>query len=174
MDNIVVRFEIASGHFDMLLDLQSAPITAGYFRDLVAGGALDNTSLFRIVTKANAEHRADCPIEVIQGGRKDTDDHAIPPVEHEPTTVTGLKHDQWTVSAARFDPGETYGSFFICMRDEPALDFGGERHMDGLGFAAFGKIIAGFELLEQIHQAYEPQEYLDHEIVISRAYFLET
>ena len=154
------RFDTDLGVFDVVLDVQRAPVTAGYFQALIAKGALNGTSFFRIVARDNAEIRSDHPIEVVQGGLRDTDPQPLEPIIHEPTSVTGILHRQWTLSTARFAPGETYGSFFICMRNEPALDEGGLRHPDGLGFAAFGHVTAGTATVEAIFQRRGDQEML--------------
>ena len=154
------KFETELGDFTIQLAMDEAPITAAYFRDIIKSGAFVGSSIFRIVGGDNAAIRADNPIEVVQGGLKDTDDQPVDPVCHEQTSETGHSQKQWSVSAARFGPGETYGSYFICMRDEPALDFGGKRHPDGQGFAVFGKVISGFEVVQAIFEKRESEEFL--------------
>lgn len=168
----LARFETEFGDFDIELALERAPITATYFRDLISGGALSGSTIFRIVSAANGSLRADHPIEVVQGGLKDTDAQPIAPIAHEPTSDTGLLHKQWAVSTARFDPGQTYGSFFICMRDEPSLDFGGGRHPDGLGFAVFGSVVKGFDVVEALFSRAEPEEFLKNQIPIKSCYLV--
>ena len=159
------------GCIEIDLALDAAPITAGYFRDLISKKAFDNTTFFRIVSAENASLRAENPIEVVQGGLRETDLQPEPPIVHEPTSVTGLTHKKWTLSTARNGPGDTYGSFFICMRDEPALDFGGRRHPDGLGFAAFGSVSGGFEAVQAVFDRKEREEYLKKQISISSCKF---
>jgi peptidyl-prolyl cis-trans isomerase A (cyclophilin A) len=156
------------GQIDLQLALEDAPVTAGYFQELIQAGALDGSSFFRIVGEDNASMRSDNPIVVVQGGLTEKDPQPIAPVRHEPTSETGLKHKKWTLSAARFGPGETYASFFICMRDEPSLDAGGARHPDGLGFAAFGQVTGGFDVVSAIFERREKTEYLKRPITISR------
>ena len=68
---------------------------------------------------------------------------------------------------ARFAPGTADGSFFFCINDQPELDFGGKRYDDGLGFAAFGQLISGREVLTQIYQCAEAQEYLTNPVAIT-------
>lgn len=163
---MLARFNTDCGEFDVRLALEAAPVTAGYFRELIEKGALDQTSFFRIVSEKNASLRAENPIEVIQGGLRETAPQTVKPAEHEPTSKTGLLHKKWSLSTARFGPGETYGSFFICMRDEPGLDHGGSRHPDGLGFAAFGEVVNGFEVVTAIFQKAEVEEYLQKQVGI--------
>lgn len=140
--------------FTVAVDVERAPISSHYFLQDVDSGLLEGSSLFRIVTST---------IEVMQMGLCERDSSIRPTIEHEPTGQTGLRHLQGTVSLARFAPGAVYHSFFVCMRDEPALDQGGARNPDGLGFAAFGRVIAGFEDLRRLFVEYARgggEEYL--------------
>lgn len=165
MDTLVIASH--PGEFSILLHGDKAPSTCEYFADLVARGAFDNSSVFRIVAENNHQPDEPYPIHVVQIGptqKFSSDKHLI---SHEGTNITGLKHRKWTASAARFDLGELYGSFFICMRDEPELDFGGGRQPDGQGFAAFGEVIEGFEAVEQLYQRAGPDEILSKPIPIS-------
>lgn len=164
--NSEMLFATALGQFRLKLDMENAPVTGDYFRQLAIKGLLDNTSIFRIVNRENNTYNPACPIHVIQGGLPEKSHDLLLQIAHESTRVTGLTHKKWTISAARLGVGETYGSFFITMQDEPSLDYGGQRHPDGQGFAAFGEVISGFTVLEQIFQRAEPQEYLRHKIPI--------
>ncbi|WP_262696183.1 peptidylprolyl isomerase [Kordiimonas aquimaris] len=157
------------GQFRIKLNEGRAPATVNYFKKLVGEGMLDNTSIFRIVNNQNNSYNPDCPINVVQGGLRENGREFLPFLKHESTLQTGITHTKWTVSAARMGVGEVYGSFFIMMRDEPALDFGGGRHPDGQGFAAFGEVCAGFTILDEIFQRAESEEYLRQEIPIISA-----
>lgn len=157
------------GQYQIELDASRAPVTANYFKQLACEGKFDNTSIFRIVNTENNSFNLDCPIHVVQGGGRENDRKLPHRIVHETTLMTGLAHKKWTVSAARMGPGEVYGSFFITMRDEPSLDFGGERHPDGQGFAAFGEVSSGHAVLEDIFLKAESEEYLLHSIPIIRA-----
>jgi peptidyl-prolyl cis-trans isomerase A (cyclophilin A) len=88
------------------------------------------------------------------------------PVPHEGTDATGLKHLKGTVSAARIDLNHLFGSFFVCLRDEPVLDQGEARHPDRQGFAAFGQLLSGYEVIERIMEHAEAGDFLDQEIPI--------
>lgn len=159
-------FSSELGEFSILLHYDRAPVTCQYFCDLVRNGGLSGSGVFRIVSERNQQPDDPCPIRVVQIGPVHNifgDRHFI---THEGTNLSGLSHRKWTVSAARFGPGEVYGSFFICMRDEPELDFGGRRQPDGQGFAAFGQVIEGFNTLEQIYRRGECDEMLTNEIPI--------
>ena len=159
-------FSSQYGEFSILLHYDRAPVTCQYFCDLVRNGGLSESSVFRIVSDRNQQREDSCPIHVVQIGPSHNifgDRHFI---THEGTNLSGLSHRKWTVSAARFESGEVYGSFFICMHDEPELDFGGCRQPDGQGFAAFGQVIEGFKTVEQIYQRGECDEMLTNEIPI--------
>jgi peptidyl-prolyl cis-trans isomerase A (cyclophilin A) len=106
--------------------------------------------MFRIVNLHNQAPELAAKIEVIQMGWRETDTGIPASIRHETTGVTGLRHTRGAVSLARFAPGAVYHSLFVCMRDEPALDEGGARHPDGLGFAAFGFAADGFEHLVRL------------------------
>lgn len=164
-----VRLQTALGDITAEVFEDRAPASAGYFLADVRGGLFDGSSFFRIVTLANQEAEEGRRIEVIQGGLKHPSTDLPAVIPHETTAMTGLKHLKGTVSLARFAPGAVYHSFFICLRDEPCLDFGGARHPDGQGFAAFGRVVEGFEVVEHIFAQAEPEEYLKRTIAIERA-----
>lgn len=161
--------ELPSGEIGIELYADAAPKTCTYFSDLAKLGALDGSAFYRIVHPDNASFRTDNPIEVVQGGLTSDAVQPLPPVPHEPTSETGLSHLQWTVSTAREAPGATYGSFFICLRDEPQLNFGGARHPDGQGFAVFGLVVDGRETVLELVEQRESQEFLASPIPITRA-----
>lgn len=148
------------GIFEIRLHDDRAPATCAYFAYLARSGYLDASSIFRIVAPAN--HRPDdpCPINVVQMGPLQAAHGTRHRIRHENTRITGLSHRKWTVSAARFDRQQLYGSFFVCMRDEPSLDFGGARQPDGQGFAAFGEVVSGFDTLDAVFRKAESNEYL--------------
>lgn len=157
------------GQYQIQLDAARAPVTAHYFEQLAREGKFDNTFIFRIVNSENNSHNPNYPIHVVQGGGRESDPNLSCSIVHESTLMTGITHKKWTVSAARMEAGEVYGSFFIAMRDEPSLDYGGERHSDGQGFAAFGEVSSGYSVLEKIFLRAESDEYLANPIPIVRA-----
>ena len=166
---IPVQLTTELGEIRIEADEDRAPASAGYFLADVRSGLYDGSSFFRIVTLTNQRlvERAR-KIAVIQGGLKHTREDLPAVIPHETTAATGLRHLKGTVSLARFAPGAVYHSFFICLRDEPALDFGGARNPDGQGFAAFGRVAQGFDVVERIFAQAEVQEHLSKEIGIAR------
>src|SRR5262245_12792674 len=166
----MVRVEVATelGQFQLDIQEDRAPASARYFLADVREGRYDGSSFFRIVTLANQQTEPGRRIEVIQGGLRHTREDMPAVIPHETTAMTGLRHLKGTVSLARFAPGAVYHSFFICLRDEPALDFGGARHPDGQGFAAFGHVADGFDVVERIFERAEVEEYLKNAVRIER------
>ena len=118
-------------------------------------------------------------IEVVQGGLTDPS-KALPPIPHETTGQTGIRHLDGTLSLARTDPGSASGgAFFVTVGDQPSLDFGGARNADGLGFAAFGRVTSGMDVVHGIHQeeataptdnAYLRGQLLKRPVTIRKAY----
>ncbi len=168
----LVRIETELGDIEIAVLADRSPASAGYFLADVRSGRFDGSSFFRIVTLANQDAEAGRRIEVIQGGLKHPSTDLPPVIPHETTAMTGLKHRKGTVSLARFAPGAVYHSFFICLRDEPCLDFGGARHPDGQGFAAFGQVVAGFDVVEKIFARGEVEDYVKDAVRIARAVVL--
>jgi peptidyl-prolyl cis-trans isomerase A (cyclophilin A) len=167
--NVRVRFETALGAFEVEIDAARAPITAANFLKHVDGGLYDGGRVHR---SARLETQATRPvkIEVIQAGinparRSD----ALPPIPLERTSVTGILHKDGTISMARSGPDTATSDFFICIGDQPSLDFGGARNPDGQGFAAFGRVVAGMEVVRAIHKAPAEGENLTPPITITRA-----
>jgi len=68
----------------------------------------------------------------------------------ERTSLTGLSHVDGALSMARGAPDSARSSFFICIGDQPSLDFGGNRNLDGQGFAVFGRVTVGMEVVRRI------------------------
>jgi len=164
MQKLVFATEFGKVVIDLFTD--RAPETCQYFVKLAQAGAFESASVLRIVTKNGLQPSDACPISVVQIAPSQRFDGPRHEVIHENTRQTGLLHKKWAVSAARFDLGELYGSFFICLADEPELDFGGKRQPDGQGFAAFGQVTEGFDTIEKIFSRAEPSELLKHSIPI--------
>ncbi len=154
------------GEIELELDAGRAPLTAANFLKYVDGKYFDGGSFLRNLTPKN-QHAAKTPIEIIQAVVA-ADEDAFPAIALEKTSLTGLKHLDGTVSMARREYGCATSSFFICVGDQPALDFGGSRHPDGQGFAAFGKVIRGMDIVRKIHTSRTQGEQLTPPIRILR------
>ncbi|MBP6506814.1 MAG: peptidylprolyl isomerase [Opitutaceae bacterium] len=141
------------GEIEIALDAAHAPASTANFLHYVAGGFYDGGIFHRTVTPDNQPANK-IKIEVIQGGinpcRAKEDG---PTIALERTNLTGLKHIDGTISMARDGPDTATSDFFICIGQQPELDFGGHRNPDGQGFAAFGQVVRGMEIVRAIQQA---------------------
>jgi peptidyl-prolyl cis-trans isomerase A (cyclophilin A) len=130
-----------------------APVTASNFLKYVDRGFYDGGQFHRTV-KLDNQPSNKILIEVVQAGiNPATKEGGFPPVPLERTSVTGLRHKDGTISMARGGPDTATSDFFICINDQPSLDFGGARNPDGQGFAAFGRVLRGMEVVRKIQAA---------------------
>ncbi|EPR67387.1 peptidylprolyl isomerase [Cyclobacterium qasimii] len=162
----IEKYLIATTLGDIEVELypEKAPVTVQNFRAYVASGAYQNSSFFRVCTPENESDR-EIQIEVIQGGNV-SDSLLLPPIHIETTKETGLKHKDGTLSMARLEPNSAQSSFFICINDQPELDFQGKRNPDGFGFAAFGQVTRGMDIVKKIQLEKDEDQYLIDPIVI--------
>lgn len=162
----IVQIVTELGEIDVEIFMKEAPETASNFLKLIDKGVYEETSFYRVVRMDN---QPDSPvkIEVIQGGLKVDSliDH-YDPIIHETTEVTGITHLNGVISMARMEPGTASTEIFICVGDQPELDFGGKRNSDGHGFAAFGKVVRGMDLVRKIQSGDDDGQMLIKEIVI--------
>lgn len=168
--SVVIQTEL--GAFTVSVETENAPITAANFLAYVDGGYIDNSTAYRIVTMANQPADTIHKIEVVQWGPQASEaaPSAFPPIPHETTDQTGLRHKHMTISMARFDPGTASSEFFICIGDQPQLDFGGMRNPDGQGFAAFGTVTAGQDVVLKIFATAATTEYPENPVKFQRCY----
>lgn len=144
-----VRLVTELGDIVVLARVDRAPLSAGDFLRYVDRGLYEAATFYRTVRADN--DRGEPPIEAIQGGLTDPA-KLLERVPHESTRTTGLRHLNGTLSLARTALGSACaGAFFICIGAQPALDFGGMRNPDGQGFAAFGRVVDGMDLVREIH-----------------------
>jgi len=141
-----------------------APVTVANFMRYVHKKLYDSSSFFRVCTPANESSRT-VKIEVIQGGNV-PENKSLDSIKMETTLQTGLLHKNGTLSMARGGPNSAQSEFFICINDQPALDYGGKRNPDGQGFAAFGKVIKGMDVVEKIQAQKDKDQYLVKPVII--------
>ncbi|MBL0169772.1 MAG: peptidylprolyl isomerase [Gemmatimonadaceae bacterium] len=154
------------GDISVSLDSAHAPVTVTNFLRYVDRGAFTDGRFHRTVTREN-QPRDTVRIEVIQGSARTTrPDSSFPAVVLERTSVTGLRHLDGTISMARGGPNSATSSFFITIGTQPSLDEGGHRNLDGQGFAAFGRVTAGMELVRAIQQSPHTEQNLTPPIAI--------
>jgi len=141
------------GEIELELDAERAPATTANFLRHVAAGHYDGGRFHRTV-KLDNQPGKDVLIEVVQAGvAPGKEQSGFPPIALERTRLTGLSHKDGCVSMARAAPDTATSDVFICIGDQPSLDFGGRRNPDGQGFAAFGHVFRGMDVVRKIQRA---------------------
>ncbi|HQZ38151.1 MAG TPA: peptidylprolyl isomerase [Vicinamibacterales bacterium] len=151
-ETVTVVIETTAGTIEVALDPGRAPGTVANFLHYVDEGLYDGGRFHRAVRQDN-QVRRDVTIEVIQGGRDPAQAKTRPgfgAIRLERTSVTGLRHVDGAISMARSTADSASSDFFICIGDQPSLDFGGARNEDGQGFAAFGRVVRGIDVVGAI------------------------
>ncbi len=139
---------------------KQAPISVTNFLKYINENRYEDFYFYRTVNLQN-QPNDDIKIEVIQGGLGlDKHPMSLDPIKHENTNITGLKHINGSISMARIEPGSADSEIFICINNQPELDFGGRRNSDGQGFATFGKVTHGFEVIKKIHNQKNKRQIL--------------
>jgi len=154
-----VVIETGLGKIEVELDAKHAPGTVANFLRYVDGQHYDGGRFHRTVTlHPDNQPNNTVKIEVIQAGPRVDESVApadrkeiFPPIPLERTNTTGILHKDGVISMARSGPNTATGDFFICVGDQPDLDFGGKRNPDGQGFAAFGHVVKGMDVVKKIH-----------------------
>lgn len=144
---VPVALKTALGSVELVIEAAKAPISAKQFLAYVDRKSFDGGLFHRAVHKDR--DTAPVKIDVLQAAVDRT--RRLGPIPHEPTTLTGLTHLNGTISVARREVGTgNAGDFFVCIGDQPSLDYGGARNPDGQGFAAFGRVVRGMDVIERI------------------------
>jgi peptidyl-prolyl cis-trans isomerase A (cyclophilin A) len=148
-----VRVQTELGDIVVEVDQAKAPITAANFLRYVDAGHYDGGMWHRTV-KMDNQPESTVKIEVIQAGvNPDRAKEGFPPIALERTNKTGILHSDGVISMARGAPDSATSGWFICINDQPSLDFGGARNPDGQGFAAFGRVVSGMDVVRKIQAA---------------------
>src|SRR5258708_19200998 len=148
-----VVIETDLGAIEVEFDAKAAPKTVANFLKYVDGKFYDGGRFHRTVKPDNQPDNK-VKIEVVQAGiNPDRVKDEFPAIKLERTNDTKLSHKDGTISMARDGPDTATSDFFICIGDQPELDFGGKRNPDGQGFAAFGKVVKGMEVVKKIQAA---------------------
>lgn len=171
---VTVVVETSIGVIEVAVDPVHAPITTANFLRYVDARMYDSGRFHRAVRKDN-QARKDVLIEVIQGGRspeKAKAERGFGAIPLERTSVTTLTHVDGAISMARGNTADSASSdFFLCVGPQPALDFGGARAGDGQGFAAFGRVTSGMDVVRRIQASRtNDREQLLEPIAIVRVY----
>lgn len=137
----------AEGPITVELYPDKAPISVANFLRYVDAKRYDGASFYRASRPAGA---TSADYGLLQGGVRDDAAKMFPPIKHEPTTQTSLSHTDGTISFGRFAPGTATSDFFICVGDQSYLDANPKASGDNLGFAAFGRVVEGMEVVKKI------------------------
>ena len=166
---IPIVIETSAGRIEAELDSAHAPVTVTNFLRYMDAHLLDDGAFFRAVTMAD-QPESPVKIEVIQSRASAAQAHKeFPPIPLERTNVTGLKHHDGTLSMARGGPNTATNQFFVTIGEQPELDFGGKRNPDGQGFAAFGQVTKGMDVVRKIQSgAVNEQQQLAVPVTIIR------
>lgn len=165
---VSIVIETPLGDIAVELNPEAAPTTVANFLKHLDAGSYDGGVFHRTVTLQNQPDN-DVKIEVIQGGfSADYPPADGDPIPLERTSVTGLHHGDGAISMARLAPDSATSNFFICIGDQPELDFGGRRNLDGQGFAAFGHVTTGMDIVRAIQTSPHEAQRLTPPISITR------
>jgi peptidyl-prolyl cis-trans isomerase A (cyclophilin A) len=140
-----VRVKTPRGDIVLELAAAKAPITCANFLRYVRTRRFDGSSFYRVVRTPGAPTTG-----LVQGGLQNDPAKLLAPIRHESTAITGLKHLDGVISMARNAPGTATADFFICVGDTPSLDADPAAPGDNQGFAAFGRVIEGMEVVRTI------------------------
>ncbi|HUS03461.1 MAG TPA: peptidylprolyl isomerase [Chitinophagaceae bacterium] len=163
-----ILIETRFGDIEVELYPDKAPKSVAAFLSYVDSGYYTNSSFYRVLKEEN-QPSGSFKSQLIQGGIWQTDykkGSSLPGIPHEPTNQSGILHTNGTISLARTTPGTASSEFFICIEDQPAYDYGGLANADKQGFAAFGRVIKGMDIVRKIHQQPDYEESFDPPIEI--------
>ena len=142
-----VRVSMTTSEGPILLEIETerAPVTAANFLRYVDGKRWDATNFYRASKAPGAPE-----IGLVQGGVRYDPRKVLPPIRHEPTTQTGLSHTDGTISMGRNTPGTAAGDFFIIVGDMPYMNADPSQPGDNAGYAAFGHVVEGMDVVKRI------------------------
>lgn len=144
-----VLVETDLGSFIVRVETKRAPLTGADFLRNVDERRFDGGRFYRVMRPDNDP---DTPkLSLVQGGVAILDNTLFPPLAHETTKQTGVRHLNGTLSVARevIGTGRT-AQFFITIGAQPSLDYGGPKRADGQGFAAFARVVRGMDVVRRI------------------------
>ncbi len=163
-----VLIETEAGDIEAEIYTDKAPLTGGAFLRYVDSGYYRHCNFYRILNDVNQPSNAP-KSELIQGGLWKSDYQkasTLPGIPHESTQQTGILHTNGTLSMARVEPGTAGAEFFICVGDQKGFDFGGENNPDGLGYAAFGRVVKGMNVVNTIYNRRENDQAFTPPVLI--------
>ncbi len=166
--NPKVEIETKFGTIVVELYPAQAPLTVAAFLRYVDSGYYKKSAFYRVLTEENQSSES-FKSELIQGGIWESNNKfaiSLPGTPHESTEKSAILHKDGVISMARTDTGTANTEFFICVGDQHGLDYGGKRNPDGQGFASFGKVVRGQDIVRRIHKQPELNESFDPLVTI--------
>jgi peptidyl-prolyl cis-trans isomerase A (cyclophilin A) len=163
-----IEIQTSKGDIEVELYPDQAPKTVAAFLSYVNRGFYKNSSFYRVLNDANQPSNAP-KAELIQGGLFKSNPRVhdtLPGIPHETTQQTRIQHKSGVISLARLAPGTATSEFFICLGDQPGFDYGGENNPDKQGYAAFGKVVKGMDVVNKIYNQREDDQAFDPPVPI--------
>lgn len=163
-----IEIQTQLGDIEVELYPDQAPKTVKAFLSYVDAGYYKNSSFYRVLNNDNQPSNAP-KAELIQGGiykSKPSVHDTLSGIPHETTQQTHILHKNGTISLARLTPGTASSEFFICLGDQPGFDYGGENNPDKQGYAAFGKVVKGMDVVQKIYNQPEDEQSFDPPVAI--------
>ena len=145
--NPQVKLQTAQGEIVLELMVDKAPITAGNFLKYVDRGLFNGATFYRASRPAGYTAS---DYGVVQGGLQNNPKKLLAPIAHEPTTKTGILHTNGVISMGRRAPGTATADWFICLGEQTYLDADPKDPKANPGFAAFGRVVSGLEVVQKI------------------------
>lgn len=165
-----IEIETDKGDIEIELYPLQAPKTVAAFLSYIDAGYYNDASFYRVLNQDNQASNAE-KSELIQGGiwrTKNREALKIPGIPHETTQQTKILHTEGVLSLARREPGTGTTEFFICLGTQPGLDYGGENVEDRQGYATFGKVVKGMDVVRKIYRQNDNDQYFDPPVAIFR------
>ncbi len=144
-NTLPVAIVTSAGTITIALEVERAPLTSANFLRYIDQKRLDGTTFYRSFT-----YPTDPGTGLIQGGARNDPKRILKPVTHEPTSKTGLTHDDGALSMARGTPGSADGDFFIILGNMEGLDANPAASSDNQGYAVFGHVVGGMDVVHVI------------------------
>ncbi len=160
-----VEIETKIGDIEIELYPDQAPKSVAAFLSYIEAGYYKDGSFYRVLNADNQPSNAP-KAELIQGGLYGKKRPELPGIPHETTEQTKILHKDGVISLARLEPGTANTEFFICIGDQPGFDFGGENNPDKQGYAAFGKVVKGMDIVRRIYNMPEDEQRFDPPVPI--------
>lgn len=143
--DVSVALDTDAGRIVIAVHVAKAPVTARNFLAYVDQKRFDGATFYRGVGTGD--------YGFVQGGTQNDPKRILPPIQHEPTSRTGLTHDDGALSMARYAPGSATGDFFIVLGKMPSMDAQPQATGDNQGFAVFAHVIEGMDVIRTIQSA---------------------